>query len=117
MLVFVWYVLLYVHSSFAIILTRKRELVALILLSFACLVTVNVLWLFLVVPWVGLQCVIVVFPDHTHSLFISYAGYQLFIYELPEEKGHKMLFYCTAFQRFCSHLRSNRACDRGATFW
>ena len=22
------------------------------------------------VPWVGLQCVIVVFPDHTHLLFI-----------------------------------------------
>ena len=26
-------------------------------------------WLFLMVPWVGLQCVIVVFPDHTHLLF------------------------------------------------
>ena len=22
------------------------------------------------VPWVGLQCVIVVFPDHTHLLFV-----------------------------------------------
>ena len=41
---------------------------ALPLLSFRCLVTVNVLWLFLTVPWVGLQCVIVVFPDHTHLL-------------------------------------------------
>ena len=30
--------------------------------------TVSVLWLFLMVPWVGLQCVIVVFPDHTHLL-------------------------------------------------
>ena len=42
------------------------------LLSFRCLVTVNVfvnvLWLFLTVPWVGLQCVIVVFPDLTHLL-------------------------------------------------
>ena len=37
------YALLYVLSSFAIILTRKRELVALLLLSFGCLVTVNVL--------------------------------------------------------------------------
>ena len=27
-----------------------------------------VLWLFLAVPWVGLQCVIVVFPDHTRLL-------------------------------------------------
>ena len=26
------------------------------------------LWLFLIVPWIGLQCVIVVFPDHTHLL-------------------------------------------------
>ena len=43
MLVFVWYALLYVLSSFAIILTRKRELVALLLLSFGCLLTVNVL--------------------------------------------------------------------------
>ena len=38
------------------------------LLSVGCLVTVNVLWLFLTVPWVGLQCVIVVFPDRTHFL-------------------------------------------------
>ena len=45
---------------------RKRELVALLYLSFLCLVTVNGLWLFLTVPSVGLQCVIVVFPEHTH---------------------------------------------------
>ena len=25
----------------------------------------NVLWLFITVPWVGLQCVIVIFPDHS----------------------------------------------------
>ena len=28
--------------------------------------TVSVLWHFLTVPWVGLQCVFVVFPDQTH---------------------------------------------------
>ena len=44
-------------------------LVALLLLSFGCLVTVNILWLFLTVPWVCLQFVFVVFPDHTHLLF------------------------------------------------
>ena len=44
----------------------KRELVVLLLLSWGCLVAVYALWLFLAVPWVGLQCVIVVFPDHTH---------------------------------------------------
>ena len=27
------------------------------------------MWLFLTVPWVGLQCVIVVFPDHNHLHF------------------------------------------------
>ena len=36
------YVLIYVLSSFAIILMRKRELVALLLLSFGCIVTLNV---------------------------------------------------------------------------
>ena len=46
-------VLLCVHSSFAIILKRKRKLVALILLSYRCIVTINVLWPFLTVPWVG----------------------------------------------------------------
>ena len=64
------YGLLCVHSSFAIILKRKRKLFALFLLSYRCIVTINVLWLFLTVPWVGLQCVVVVFPDHTHLLFV-----------------------------------------------
>ena len=64
-----WYALLCFLSSFAIILTRKRKLVALLFLFFRCLVTVNVLWLPLKVPWVGLLCVIVVFPYHTHLLF------------------------------------------------
>ena len=36
-------------SSFEIILKGKRELFALLLLSPGCLVTVNVLWLFLTV--------------------------------------------------------------------
>ena len=67
----VWYALLYVLFSFALILTKKRELVDLLLLSFGCLVTVNVLWLFLIVPCVGLQIVIVVFPDHTPLHFSS----------------------------------------------
>ena len=64
-----WYSSFCGLSSFAIILTTKRELAALLLLSFGCLVTVNVLWLLLTVPWVCLQCVIVVFPDHAHLFF------------------------------------------------
>ena len=45
----------------------KRELLALLSLSSWCLVVV--VWLSLAVPWVCLQFVIVVFPDHTHLLF------------------------------------------------
>ena len=60
--------LLYVHSSFAIFLMGKRELVALLSLSSRYLVIV--VWLFLAVQWVCLQFVIVVFPDHMHLLFL-----------------------------------------------
>ena len=49
------YASLCVHSS-AIILKRKRKLVALLLLSYNCIVTVNDLWLILTTPWVGLNC-------------------------------------------------------------
>ena len=61
--------LLYVHSSIAIILMGKRELVALLYLSAWCLVMVE--WLFLAVPRGCLRFVIVVFPDHTHLLFLN----------------------------------------------
>ena len=37
--------------------------------AFGCLATLNVLWLFLTVQWVGLLCVILVYPDHIHLLF------------------------------------------------
>ena len=63
------YALLCVHFSFAIMLKRKRKLVALLLLSCKCIVTINFQLLFLRVPWIGLQYVIVVFPNHTHLLF------------------------------------------------
>ena len=59
--------LLYVHSSIAIILMGKRELIALLNLSSWCLMMVE--RLFLAVPQGCLQFVIVVFPDHTHLLF------------------------------------------------
>ena len=38
-----WYALLYVLSSLAIILTRKKKLVALFYCLFGCLVSVNVM--------------------------------------------------------------------------
>ena len=61
--------LLYVHSSIAIILMGKKELVALLNLSSWCLVVVE--RLFLAVPRGCLQFVIVVFPDHTHLLIFD----------------------------------------------
>ena len=61
--------LLCVRSSIAIILMGKRELVALLNLSSWCLVMVE--RLFLAMPQGCLRFVIVVFPDHTHLLFLS----------------------------------------------
>ena len=74
--------LLYVHSSIAIIWMGKRELIALLNLSSWCLVMVE--RLFLAVPRGCLQFVIVVFPDHTHLLFLS-------------DKFKKLLFYCYVY--------------------
>ena len=62
--------LLYVHSSIAIILMGKKELVALLNLSSWCPMMVE--RLFLVVPWFCLWFVIVVFPDNTHLLLFIY---------------------------------------------
>ena len=59
-----WYALLCVFSSFAIILKRTRKLIAL----FLFLMDGFLLSLFYG-SWVGLQCVLVVFPDDTHLLF------------------------------------------------
>ena len=61
--------LLYVHSSIAIILMGKRELIALLNLSSWCLEMVK--RLFLAVPPGCLQFVIAVFPDHTHLLYLD----------------------------------------------
>ena len=63
--------LLYVHSSIAIILMGKRELIALLNLSSWCLVMVE--RLFLAVPRGCLWFVIVVFPDHPPLLFFGRA--------------------------------------------
>ena len=55
-----------VSSSFAIIWLRKRQSDAFLKLSFLCHVAVIGLSLLLKVPSVGLQCVILAFPGHTH---------------------------------------------------
>ena len=59
-----------VHFSFVMI--SMGMLVALLCLSSCCLMIV--VWLFLTIPWVCLQFVIVVFPDHTHLLFMTFHG-------------------------------------------
>ena len=41
-------------------------LVALLLLSYGCAVAEVALWLLLGMPWVGLHCVVVFFPDRAH---------------------------------------------------
>ena len=56
--------LLCVHSSCTIIVMGKKELVALLYLSSLCLVIV--VWLFLAMPPVCVQFVIVFFPDYNH---------------------------------------------------
>ena len=57
----------------------KRELIALLNLSSWCLVMVE--RLFLAVPRVSLQFVIVVFPDHTHY-FLRQNFAIMFIFDL-----------------------------------
>ena len=57
------YALHYVHSRFEIILKGKRKL---LVFSYRCFVTFNVLRPFFTVPLVGLLYVIVVFPVHSH---------------------------------------------------
>ena len=50
------------------------------------------MWLFLAVPWVGLQCVIVVFPDHTHLEAITISD-SLVVPVLPA-KSDSDVMYC-----------------------
>ena len=80
--------LLCVRSSIAIILMGKRELVALLNLSSWCLVMVE--RLFLAVPQGCLRFVIVVFPDHTHLLFLI-EFYQTNHQILYQKKNQKLL--------------------------
>ena len=54
----------------------KGKLVVLLSLSSWCLLMV--VWLFLAVPWGCLLFVIVVFPDHTHLLFLG-SEYPLYL--------------------------------------
>ena len=93
--------LLYVHSRIAIILMGKRELVALLNLSFWCLVMVE--RLFLAVPWGCLRFVVVVFPDHTHLLFLVRV----------KAKIEKNTFFGMALARIRAKIEKNTLFGRG----
>ena len=62
-------VLLCTVLSFFLVL-GKRRLDALLWFSPCCCVAIGILFLFIAVPSVGLQCVVVAFPGHTNLLFI-----------------------------------------------
>ena len=92
--------LLYVHSSIAIILMGKRELVALLNLSSWCLMMVEEL--FLEVPQGCLWFVIVVFPHHTHLLFLEFR-YQIIVSSIKFRKGFaKFMIPIALFKKFLS---------------
>ena len=59
-------------------------MVALLNLSSWCLVMVE--WLFLAVPWGCLQFVIVVFPDHTHLLFLTHISLAFFLHDIGKQR-------------------------------
>ena len=97
--VFFWYALLCVLSSKSI---RGRESLLLFLrMSWYCIYSVA----FLTVPRVGLQCVIVVLPDHTYLLF--------FIQLQTFKNTHSYTLYIHVFYSglyihvFCSGLQSH----------
>ena len=69
----------------SILLMGKRELVVLLNLSSWFLVMVE--RLFLAVPRGCLQFVIVVFPDHTHLLFLSHPCTVIYITGMTEKKA------------------------------
>ena len=68
----------------------KRELVALLYLSSWCLVVD--IWLFLTVPWVGLQFVIVVYPDSVACFHLKLTNNEMFLTPL-----YTMYTFCSLF--------------------
>ena len=82
---------LYVHSSIAIILMGKRELVALLNLSSWCLMMVK--RLFLAVPRGCLRFAIVVFTDHTHYFCLSHDMNICNVHRFNENKYFKVHLY------------------------
>ena len=75
-----------VRYFMSILVLQSSELVALLTLSSWRLVIV--VRLFLAVPWVCLQFVIVVFPDHTHLLFqMLKSTFDVIIWRIVQWRG------------------------------
>ena len=68
------FIICHLFTHINLVVTLLPELIALLNLSSWCLVMVE--RLFLTVPQGCLQFVIVVFPDHTHLLFL-WAGFRI----------------------------------------
>ena len=66
------------YVSFLILQSSCRGRESLLLYLY-CLI-VGVIWPFLIVLWVDLQCVVVVFSDHTHLLFDCTVCYLRILY-------------------------------------
>ena len=96
------YTLLCFHFCFAIILKWKRKLVALLLKSCRCIVTVNILWLFFTVLLVGLQYVIVVF----FFIILTFCRHKLAWY----------LFVCLFVWYFTSQSTMFQLCQDGSSW-
>ena len=94
--------LLYVHSSIAIILMGKRELISLLNSSSWCLVMVE--RLFLAVPQGCLRFVIVVFPDHTHLLFLLCLCARLFKCALWSPAGRGLALWLSFVVSNCEFV-------------
>ena len=92
----------HVQSSIAIILMGKRELVAFLNLSSWCLVMVE--RLFLAVPCGCLQFVIVVFPDHTHLLFLLSKQAPYFVLPRINQGFTTLLTFTPASAQICCRL-------------
>ena len=97
--------LLYVHSTIAIILMGKRELVALLNLSSWCLAMVE--RLFLVVPQGCMRFVIVVFPNHTHLLFLLVTQTTLLEISCHGSNILRVITFClSTFQSFAKYSKT-----------
>ena len=105
--------LLCVHSSIAIILMGKRELIALLNLSSWCPVMVE--RLFLAVPRGFLQFVIVVFPDHTHLLFLFKPSSKILLLTVPRRYFFGGSF--VLFPYYVCHAFASAHCCLVVTCW